>query len=179
MGIHGSLLRGQMAPEFLSQGFSEILHSLLFWIFLIFSFFSGNAGWDPWNLNQDSGVNTKNFLIWDRFYHLTRFVPYLSILILFVSRFWRNLSHHQLGTKNVPEIRLKFRISWQQFSSIHNLTSLRFSFNPVMFKFGIFPFNFELSSWALSFQDHTLWFYVWHVVRMREIQSDTEKSLFI
>ena len=162
MGIHGSLLRGLMAPEFLSQGCSKILHSILFWIFLIFSFFPGNPGWDPWNLTQES----THWIFWFE----TGFI--ISRDLFNIYRYWFCLfrvfegifSHHQLGTKNLPEIRLKIRISWQFFSPIHNLTSLRFSLNPVMFKFGIFPLNFELSSSTLSFQDHTLWFFVWHVI---------------
>ena len=38
MGIHGLLLRWLLAPEFLSQGCSKILHSILFRIWFIFLF---------------------------------------------------------------------------------------------------------------------------------------------
>ena len=135
-----------------------------------FFFFSRKSrlriAWDPWNLTQES----THWIFWFE----TGFI--ISRDLFNIYRYWFCLfrvfegifSHHQLGTKNVPEIRLKIRISWQKNSPIHNLTSLRSSLNPVMFKFGIFPLNFKLSSSTLSFQDHTLWFFVWHVIISRE-----------
>jgi len=45
MGIHGLLLRWLLAPEFLSQGCSKILHSILFRILLMFFFFQAGIIW--------------------------------------------------------------------------------------------------------------------------------------
>ena len=96
-GIHGLLLRWLLEPEFLSQGFPKILHSILFRIWFIFSFFQAVI---RGICRLDFRVN---IWIWDRFYHLMILIPHLSILILFLFAFFEGIS----GQPRLPSTYLK------------------------------------------------------------------------
>lgn len=146
MGIHWLLLRWLLEPEFLSQGCSKILHSIIFRILFIFFFFqAGIRGFGVESILQTLGCGVKRMeyfdssQFWDRFYQLLRLIPHLSILILFLFTFWRNFSG--LWSQNLKII----------ISSIYILLQSCYDL-----KFGNSLVNFEFSFHVCCVKDELL-----------------------